>query len=617
MNSNSNRGLWEGKRVFDITYVFGGPNYSYPKFAPDGKHIAYVVSNNGESNVFVRELNSGEEWQLTADLSISAGPAYGGGVLCWKGTDSLIVISKGTPYEVSIYGGIPKQLPSYGKSFAPVARDGKVVMSVELESSMALSLLEDGWPVKLPLAADFIYDPQINMNGDICIHTWNFPNMSWNASKIVLLRAASNYESVVVAGNDSNIACSQPRFSPDGEHLAFLCDATGWLNLWIADADGTNARVLVQEDAEHAYSTWATGEVNYQWTGDSQAIIFTRHQKGFMSLAKVDIATGNVSHLPIPDGYYSHLSADTHTNCIVYMYSNYKIKNQLQLLELGDTVKMSVLGNSGIRFPELDLAQPIEHTIPLENGQVTHGHLYAVPDTKAEITNAPTIIIIHGGPTGMAMNRFKPNYPYFASRGWVVFALNHRGSIGYGRAYRESLNGNWGLYDVEDTIAAYNYLVEQGITDPKKCVIMGGSAGGFTSLMTLAMHPGMMAAGVNMYGVSDLFSLSEETHYLESQYDTTLIGPLPEAAEQFYRRSPVYLADKIVDPLITLQGADDPVVVKDQSDRIFAAVQGVKEYKVYEGEGHGFSKKATLIDMYKRIDNFLRKNVLYTCPKDL
>ncbi len=214
----------------------------------------------------------------------------------------------------------------------------------------------------------------------------------------------------------------------------------------------------------------------------------------------------------------------------------------------------------------------------------------------------------------MAKNEFKIQINYWVSMGWAVFAVNHRGSIGYGRQYREKLNGNWGLYDVSDTKDAREYLIKEGITNPEKTVVMGGSAGGYTTLMCLATYPGTFTAGVNLYGVSDLFGLSEETHYLESQYDTMLVGPLPKASKKFFERSPIYLADRIIDPLLILQGEDDPVVPKNQSDRISKMVKGEVEYKVYPGEGHGFRKIETIQDMLTRTMKFLRKYVLYDRP---
>jgi dipeptidyl aminopeptidase/acylaminoacyl peptidase len=225
----------------------------------------------------------------------------------------------------------------------------------------------------------------------------------------------------------------------------------------------------------------------------------------------------------------------------------------------------------------------------------------------------PLLVLIHGGPTGQRGASFDGQAQFFTSRGWAVLQVNYRGSTGYGRAYRDQLKGNWGIYDVQDAVSGAKNLVNEGLVDDNKMVIMGGSAGGFTVLKTLEDYPGIFKAGVNLFGVANQFSLVEDTHKFEERYSDSLLGSLPEAAEIYRERSPVYFADKIKDPIIIFQGEDDKVVPKNQSDEIVAALirNGVPhEYHLYPGEGHGFRKTESIEKFYTSLEKFLKSHVI-------
>jgi dipeptidyl aminopeptidase/acylaminoacyl peptidase len=224
------------------------------------------------------------------------------------------------------------------------------------------------------------------------------------------------------------------------------------------------------------------------------------------------------------------------------------------------------------------------------------------------------LVSIHGGPTSQVRAVYNAKAQFFTTRGYAVLEVNHRGSTGYGRPYWEALNGNWGIYDVEDAVSGLQALANQGQVDGSRAVIMGGSAGGFTVLMALENFPGLFKAGVCLYGVANQFSLVAETHKFEARYSDSLLGPLPEAAEIYRARSCEFHADKIKDPLIIFQGEEDQVVPRAQSEAIVAALRrrGIPhEYHLYPGEGHGFRKVETIQHQYGAIEKFLQQHVIY------
>jgi dipeptidyl aminopeptidase/acylaminoacyl peptidase len=247
---------------------------------------------------------------------------------------------------------------------------------------------------------------------------------------------------------------------------------------------------------------------------------------------------------------------------------------------------------------------------PTPDGARAHGLLYR----PAGVERPPLLVLVHGGPNGHVEAGFNARTSFWLDRGWAVLQVNYRGSSGYGRAYLQALREQWGVHDVTDTVSGARYVAEQGLADGARMAVMGGSAGGFTVLLCLALHPDVFAAGVDLFGVADLFRLAEETHRFEAHYMDTMVGPLPDQYHRYVDRSPLTVADRIQKPLLILQGDKDDVVPLNQSEAIRDKLQarGVTvEMKVYEGEGHGWQRLSTVTDELERASNFLRRHVLH------
>jgi dipeptidyl aminopeptidase/acylaminoacyl peptidase len=207
------------------------------------------------------------------------------------------------------------------------------------------------------------------------------------------------------------------------------------------------------------------------------------------------------------------------------------------------------------------------------------------PDEKP-----PLIVQSHGGPTSATTSTLKPEIQYWTSRGFAVCDVNYGGSTGYGRPYRERLNGNWGVVDVQDCIAAARSLIRRGAVDPDRLVIRGGSAGGYTTLAALTFEE-LFRAGASYYGISDLEALEQDGHKFESRYNHSMIGPYPESRALYRARSPIHFTEKLSCPMILFQGLEDKVVPPNQAERMFDAVRAKGlpvAYVPFEGEAHGF-----------------------------
>jgi dipeptidyl aminopeptidase/acylaminoacyl peptidase len=241
--------------------------------------------------------------------------------------------------------------------------------------------------------------------------------------------------------------------------------------------------------------------------------------------------------------------------------------------------------------------EPIE--FPTSNN-LTAFALYYPPKSKDYVgmpnERPPLLVFSHGGPTSAANSAFKLAIQYWTSRGFAVVDVNYGGSVGYGRAYRERLNGNWGVVDMDDCINAARFLEKRGDVDGKRMAIRGGSAGGYTTLCSLVFS-NVFRAGASYYGVADLAALVHDTHKFESRYLDNLIGPYPEAAELYRKRSPIHFADRLSCPVILFQGLEDKVVPPSQAEIMIEALRAKRlpfAYVSFPTEAHGFREAANI-----------------------
>ncbi|MCJ7716730.1 MAG: prolyl oligopeptidase family serine peptidase, partial [Anaerolineales bacterium] len=223
--------------------------------------------------------------------------------------------------------------------------------------------------------------------------------------------------------------------------------------------------------------------------------------------------------------------------------------------------------------------------------------------------NPPLLIIIHSGPTRQKWAEFQPRTQYFTSRGFAVLEVNYRGSTGYGRDYCQAIQENWGLVDVEDCLSGATYVTNQGWADPENMFLLGSSSGGLTVYQSMVRYPGIFKAGITLYGIVNHLALLKNPPKFERHYSDWLIGPYPEAAELYHKRSPIFFADQIQDPIAIFQGGKDPIVPRDQADQIVSALKsnGIPYlYRLYPDEGHGFKGKDSLEDFYQQVEMFLQ-----------
>ena len=465
--------------------------------------------------------------------------------------------------------------------------DGEPITTI-----VGLELAGEGLGTVLCSGADFYSDPELSDSGVLAWTEWNHPAMPWDATMIRRGRLVGRavVDVVDVAGGPSESAV-HPRWAPGGE-LIFVSDRTDWWNLY-AHRDGVTTP-LWPEASEFATPQWVFGEQPYAVL-DSSRLLVSRISEGVTSVNLLDRSSQTLRPI-LPSGLYGPLTAAD--GLAAALIEDPDRPARLALVDLTTEAWTDVrhAGEQTLSPDWVSVPRAVSWPSTLDDvpGEV-HGWYYPPTNpghTAPEGELPPLITISHGGPTSFSDTGFAVSLQYWTSRGFAVLDVNYRGSTGYGRPYRDALRGTWGIVDVADCAGGAAALADQGLADPRRLIVRGGSAGGYTTLQALTTTD-TFTAGISFYGVADLESLARDTHKFEARYLDGLIGPYPEAIETYLERSPIHHVDRLSVPLLLLQGSDDAVVPPNQAETMAAAVRAKGlpvAMMIFAGEGHGFRR---------------------------
>ena len=564
---------------------------------------------------------------------------YGGGVVAIAGSDVVFVHDGDRCLWHGDLAGQPpgdpgarfRRLTPAAPAESPRAFAGGVidqkhrrwlgVMEAEGRDQLVAVPLAGGEPQRLRTCADFCGDALLSPSGNqLAWIEWQHPAMPWERNTLWLADLmedgslqAPRPMAGVAAGNPDE-ALFQPLWvtTPEGlESLVVASDATGFWNLQLLEPGNQRWRPLLPQQAEFGLPQWVYGMRTSAW--DGQRLIALCCRDGAWELGEVPLersSAANPGWQPMALPYNDLTSLDAAAGQVVALASGPLVGPGLLQLELD-----SRQCHHSPASPEPCPLSPAQISTPEglwfegHNGLPTHAWYY--PPSGGANPEAPLLVKSHSGPTSMARTGLSLLVQYWTSRGWGVVDVNYGGSTGFGRAYRERLNGQWGVVDVADCAAAARALVGAGKAHPERLAIEGGSAGGFTTLAALCFTD-VFRAGASRYGVGDLSALAQDTHHFEAGYLDSLVGPWPQAEAIYGQRSPLQHADRIRCPVIFFQGLEDKVVPPDQTDRMAAALQAngiAVEVHRFAGEGHGFRRSETQIQVLEATEAFFRAHL--------
>ena len=527
---------------------------------------------------------------------------YGGGAFV-VAADGELFFSNDTDQRIYRlhHGGAPQAVTKGGEfRYADAAIDaarGRLIavredhsMPGEAVNTIVAIDLASGVEAMLASGHDFFSNPRLSPDGRrLAWLSWDHPRMPWQGSDLWVAPFDADGTLAAprhVAGGAAE-SIFQPEWSPAGD-LHFASDRSGWWNLY--RERGGRIEALQPMAAEFGEPQWQFAMARYGFEPGGR-IVCLFEQDGRSQLARMNADGTGFAVIEMP--FCSIRELKVGAGCVACFAASEHEVESLVRIDLETNVPRVLRRSSQLTFDpgEVSVAEAIE--FPTEGGASAHALFYAPKNAafRGEPGTLPPLVVVsHGGPTGATNAALRPSLQYWTQRGLAIVDVNYGGSAGYGRAYRERLDGAWGIVDVDDVVNAARFLVARGDVDPDRLAIRGASAGGFTTLAALTFRK-VFHAGASHFGVSDLEALARDTHKFESRYLDSLIGPYPAQAAVYRERSPVNFPERLSSALILFQGAEDKAVPPSQAEAMFEAVKAKGlpvAYLLFEGEQHGF-----------------------------
>jgi len=545
---------------------------SQPVWSPDGQWIAYMSDRDGDEqwDIFLVSPKNGEVTNLTlSPESAEIEPAWS------PDSKQLAYATKpktGPSYEIELIDittrhvrhltkNTPKELSNQGPIFS---RDGKFIVYTQLHATGKDSNV-------------FLLDLAGGQRTNLTPH-----------------EGRQNYLA-------SNI-------SPDGKSVLITSDAhNGYDNVGLLDIATRKIDWLTEEKWELSAGNFAP---------DGKSLTWAANIDGASQIYSFDIVSRQAEALPIARGINfpaGHPTAFAHDGSrLLYSHNAANAPTDLWVYDVASRQSQQITHALVGGLRSSDMVEPYLVHYPSRDGKWTISAFAYVPNNIQRNGKFPAIIYIHGGPAAQSMDSFNRFIQYIANQGYLVIAPNYRGSTGYGKQFVDANLGDAGGGDLNDVLDAADWIKKSGFVDPKKLIVMGGSYGGYLSMMAVTKAPEMWAAGVPIVPFVNWFTeIANEDPSLR-EYDLATMGDPVKNKALYEDRSPINFVDRIKAPLLLLAGGNDPRCPAEESQQVADAAKKhgvVVQLKTYKDEGHGFARVENQIDAYQRAADFLKVHV--------
>jgi len=609
------------------TRQVGGSTWS-----PDGKTVAFVSNLSGRNNLWLVPSDGGWPMQLTVSDQRQTSPTWspdGKWIAYMSDYDGdeqwdIFLVSPKTGQVVNLTKTreVAEESPAWSHNGRYLAYMVKPKTSSVFEIDVYDTLMREVKHLTTGTAKDRMnVAPIWSADGEFIVYT---QEQSKGTDSNIFLVDVASAQSTLLTPHDGEHTYSANDVSPDGKNVLITSNA----------GDGyDNAGLLEIANKKISWLTNDKWEVSGEsFSPDGKVLTYTANVDGNTDIYLYDIASGKARALPLPKGVnhaagrpspftrdssrmlYSHTGANAPGDLWVYTISDQEaaIKSPRAGApapqEPSHQLTYSLVG--GVRSE--DMVEPYLVHYPSKDGKWTISAFVYVPYNLPRNGEHPAIVYVHGGPTAQTMNTFNRFIQYMANQGYIVIAPNYRGSTGYGEKFRQANLFDMGGGDLQDVLAAADWIKQTGYVDPKKLILMGGSYGGYMTMMGVTKAAAVWAAGVPIVPFVNWFTEIQNEDPVLQQSDLATMGDLEKNKALYEDRSPINFVDQIKAPLYLLAGGNDPRCPKEEAQQVVDAVKkrgGVVEYKVYENEGHGFARVENLIDAYKRVADFLKAHV--------
>ncbi len=594
-----------------MTRQIGGATWS-----PDGKTVAFISNLSGRNNLWIVPSDGGWPTQLTVSDQRQTSPAWspdGKWIAYTSDYDGdeqwdIFLVSPKTGQVVNVTNTreIAEESPAWSPDGRYLAYTVKPKTSSVFEIDVYDTVLREVKHVTTGTAKDlFNSDPFWSKDGKLIFYSQS--QAKGTDSNIFVADVAAGTSTLLTPHKGEEIYEADD-VAPDGKHLLLTSNAgNGYENAGLLEIANKKIHWLTDDK-------WEISGASF--TPDGKSLIYTANVDGNVDVYLHDIGSGKSRALALPKGLNrpsgNGAPFTRDGSRMLFSHTGPTAPGDLWVYTLSDGQSQQVTHSlvGGVRAE--DMVEPYLVHFPSKDAKWTISAFVYVPYNLPRNGEHPAIVFVHGGPTSQTMNGFNRFIQYVANQGYLVIAPNYRGSSGYGKEFQQANLFDMGGGDLQDVLAAADWIKQTGYVDPKKVILMGGSYGGYLTMMGVTKAPDMWAAGVPIVPFVNWFTEIQNEDPVLQQGDLATMGDPVKNKSLYEDRSPINFVDQIKAPLYLLAGGNDPRCPKTEAQQVVDAVKkrgGVVEYKVYADEGHGFSRVENQIDAYKRIADFLKAHV--------
>ncbi|HWJ48714.1 MAG TPA: S9 family peptidase [Candidatus Udaeobacter sp.] len=588
-----------------------------PTWSPDGKSIAFISNMSGRNNLWVVPAEGGFPTQLTVSDQRQTSPTWspdGKWIAYQSDYDGdeqwdIFLVSPKTGQVVNITQ--TREIAETGPAWSPDGRYLAYEVKPKTSAAVEIDIYDMVMREVKHLTTNTAQDkrnanPIWSKDGKYIVYT---QEQAKGTDSNVFVADVATATSGLLTPHEGEELYFANDIAPDGKRALLTSNAAnGYENVALADVATKKISWLTKDK-------WETRA--HEFSPDGKHVTFSANVDGNEDIYLYDLASGKSTSLPIPKGVnepaggHSAFSADG--SRLLYYHNGPTAPGDLWVYHLASGKSQQITHSlvGGIRSE--DMVEPYLVHYPSRDGKWTISAFLYVPFNMARNGQNAAIVYIHGGPTAQTMNSFNRFVQFAANQGYMVLAPNYRGSTGYGKEFQQANLFDMGGGDLQDVLAGVDWIKQTGHLDPKKIAVMGGSYGGYLSMMAVTKAPEVWAAGVPIVPFVNWFTEIENEDPVLREGDLATMGDPVKNKALYEERSPINFIDQIKAPLLLLAGGHDPRCPKSETQQVVDAIKkrgGTVDYKIYDNEGHGFARVENQIDAYKRVADFLLAHVV-------
>jgi dipeptidyl aminopeptidase/acylaminoacyl peptidase len=600
-------------------------------WSPDGKTVVFVSNITGRNNLWLVPAEGGWPTQLTVSDQRQSHPAWSpdGKWIAYQSDydgdeqwDIFLVSPKtGQVVNITKTREIAEENPTWSPDGRYLAYTVKPKTSSSYEIDVFDTLIREVKHVTTKTPADKLNtNPIWSKHGDYLFYTQQ--HAKGTDSNIFVADLKSGKSSLLTPHEGEKLYTANDvssRSIPDGGVLLITSNAgNGYDNAGLLYYSSKGATVTgVLRPGKIEWLTQEKWEVSGgHFSPDGNSVTWRANIEGNTSIYIHDLSSGKTTVLPLPQGVNSFGGAESaftrDGSRLLYHHNGPNAPNDAWVYDIASGKSTQVTRSLMAGVPAQHMVEPFLVHYPSCDGKWTISAFLYVPRNLQRNGQNAAIVYIHGGPTSQTINSFNRFIQHIVNQGYMVIAPNYRGSTGYGKHFQDANLFDMGGGDLQDVLAAADFLKQTGYPDPKKLIAMGGSYGGYMTMMAVTKAPDVWAAGVPIVPFVNWFTEMQNEDPVLQQSDMATMGDPEKNSDLFRDRSPFFFVDQIKAPLLLLAGGHDPRCPKEETIQVVDAIKkrgGVAEYKVYENEGHGFARVENQIDAYQRVADFLKSHV--------